>query len=448
MELSKKPKSNKISTGLLLQNKIFILVVSLLIAITIIDISIVRIYDLVSKQFIPISDKKIFFSLISLSFLSLLFILLEIVKPQTSKIDSKLNINLIYRIAKLVQYVLGCIVLYVVIQINLFSYYSSFALLLAILVSYLSCIGILGILLLKLVRWIYFRKHTFFLFLFVCALSGLLSNSLIAIVDASLRLDLRPEEIRPILGGSIDVGKGKFDSLDTAYHYSYIFSFFAAWLSAILLLSYYAKSIGKFKYWLISCSPALFFLGQFAPFILSASVFGLDLDPFLLMKVNTIIATLSKPIGGLMLSLVFWSMAKLTEQFNPGLSRHLWIAGCGLLLLFMANQVILMTLAPFPPFGLSTSTVFGFASYLVLIGIYSSAASVAQNVVLRDRIRKLASSKLLDSFANAELEAQLEKEIVRIVEKDSDFKNDKIISSPSDQEIKHYIQEVLRELRK
>lgn len=407
-----------------------------------------RIYDLVSKQFIPITDKKIFFSFVSLSFLSLLFILIELVKPKESNIDSKLNIKLIYRIAKLVQYALGGIVLYVVIQINLFSYYSTFTLLLAILVSYLSCISILVILLLKLVRWIYFRKHTVFLFLFVCALSGLLSNSLIAIIDASLRLDLRPDEIRPILGGSIDVGKGKFDNLDLAYHYSYIVSFFAAWLSAIFLLSYYSKSIGKFKYWLITCLPALFFLGQFAPFILSEPILGLSLDPFLLMKINTIIVTLSKPIGGLMLSLVFWSMAKLTEQFNPALSRHLWISGCGLLLLFMANQVILMTLAPFPPFGLSTSTVFGFASYLVLIGIYASAATVARNVVLRDRIRRLASSKLLDSFANAELETQLEKEITRIVEKDSDFENDRIMNPPSDQEIRHYVQEVLKELQK
>jgi len=275
-----------------------------------------------------------------------------------------------------------------------------------------------------------------------------MANSLVAIVDASLRLNLRPDETRPILGGSIDVGKGKFNDLDTAYYYSFIASFFIAWLSAIILLSYYSKAIGKFKYWLISSLPLLFFLGQFILPLLESSILWINHDTFLLTRIDIIIETVGKPLSGLMLAIVFWSMAKVIKKSNPNIGRYLWLSGLGLLLLFTANQVTLMDLAPYPPFGMATITVFGFASYFILNGIYTSSAAIARNLVLREEIRKLASSKLLDTFANAELEAQLETEIARVVEKESIQESDKTIDMPSDEDIKRYTEEILEEIKR
>ena len=57
-----------------------------------------------------------------------------------------------------------------------------------------------------------FRKDIVILFLL--ALGSVTVNATVAMVDSSLRLELRPSEIRPIICGSMDVGKGLFNLLD------------------------------------------------------------------------------------------------------------------------------------------------------------------------------------------------------------------------------------------
>ena len=61
-------------------------------------------------------------------------------------------------------------------------------------------------------------------------------------------------------------------------------------------------------------------------------------------------------------------------------------SGYGLLLLFTANQHQIIQLNPYPPFGLPTICYVGLASYLILVGIYSSALSVANDFELRRSI--------------------------------------------------------------
>jgi hypothetical protein len=50
------------------------------------------------------------------------------------------------------------------------------------------------------------------------------------------------------------------------------------------------------------------------------------------------------------------------------------------MLLFTSNQPLGLTFLSYPPFGLATISFFGLASYLSLIGVYSSAISVANDV--------------------------------------------------------------------
>ena len=63
-------------------------------------------------------------------------------------------------------------------------------------------------------------------------------------------------------------------------------------------------------------------------------------------------------------------------------------------------------LTSYPPFGLIMISFFGLASYLLLIGIYSSAISVAEDSNLRRSIRSFAmkESRLLDSIGMAQVE--------------------------------------------
>jgi hypothetical protein len=44
---------------------------------------------------------------------------------------------------------------------------------------------------------------------------------------------------------------------------------------------------------------------------------------------------------------------------------------------------------PYPPFGIITTSLMGLSSYLVLVGIYSSAVSLSQDSELRRDIRDI-----------------------------------------------------------
>lgn len=430
----------------------FMFITTVLITIMVIDISLVRTYDVINKQFMSIQDKQFLFSITSIACIVLQFLLLEIIKPRhKGKTKDKVNARLSYKITKYVQCGLGGLVLFIVVQIHTGSYYSTLALLTTILGSYALCIGILVRLLTQILRGVSLKKNRLVSILFAFALVGILINAAIAIIDSSLRLSYRPDEIRPFHAASIDVGKGKFDSLDNAYYISFVFSFVISWIATIVLLGHYSTRIGKLKYCLIALAPIMFFLTQFINFFTWIWSPILNLDPFFQVKVVTWIITLSKPIGGLMLGIVFWSMAGLLgEKTNQVIKNYLVISGLGLLLLFMSNQAILMTISPYPPFGLSTIIVFGFSAYLTMEGIYTSSVIVSRNAQLRKELRRLAKTKLLDSIAYAEMQRELEK---RLLESSKNTligtENQAELSSPlTDIQAKQYIKDLLDEQKK
>ena len=102
-----------------------------------------------------------------------------------------------------------------------------------------------------------------------------------------------------------------------------------------------------------------------------------------------------------MFGLSFWNISR-TVSYEKTLKDYMVIAGYGFLFLFSANQSTSLVLGPYPPFGVSTILMLIIGSYLVLIGIYSSALSLSNNIHLRKLITNLAKeSKLLDSIGLA-----------------------------------------------
>ena len=57
--------------------------------------------------------------------------------------------------------------------------------------------------------------------------------------------------------------------------------------------------------------------------------------------------------------------------------------GIGFLLLLVSYEAQALITAPFPPLGLLSGSYFGLASYLIFIGLYSSAVSISQDYRLR-----------------------------------------------------------------
>ena len=62
-----------------------------------------------------------------------------------------------------------------------------------------------------------------------------------------------------------------------------------------------------------------------------------------------------------------------------GVSDYLMITGYGVLLFFTSNQATVLINLPYPQFGMATISFVGLSSYLLFVGIYSSAVSLAED---------------------------------------------------------------------
>lgn len=440
----------RISSFPLYSNRELVVIISSLIVLMVTDISIIRVYDTISKQLIPFETKEILFGIISIACLAAEYLVLKLIKPPPGDEKSKirLHIILIYKVTKAAQYVIGAIVVFVILQILFSSYYSTIVLLAVILCSYTLSIGILSVFISRILS---FKRNTIFTLLFVLALASITVNAAIAMVDVSLRSGDRLPETRASFGGSSDISKGKYDIIDDSYFISYIVSFVSAWIATAILLSNYFRKLGKIKYLLITISPVVFFIGQFVAFFTNEISSIFNVDQFFLAFLTTLITILSKPLGGLMLGIAFWSMAKIGKS-NTALNKYLIISGLGFFLLFTSNQALLLSIFPYPPFGIATITVIGVSAYLVVVGVYMSTVSLSQNAELRRSIRHVAriQSELFDSMVTAEIEKEIERRVMEVIKKQSvEMENETGVQpSINDQEIHNYLKQVIREVKR
>lgn len=215
-------------------------------------------------------------------------------------------------------------------------------------------------------------------------------------------------------------------------------------------MKHYSKKLGKIKYWILVTIPLAYFLSQFQPlFLFTFDEFRLS-DPVLFGIVYTLLFSISKPLGGVLFGVAFWIVARNLKDSK--VKGYLIISAYGMTLLFASNQPSALLLVPYPPFGLVTVCFMGLASYLLYLGIYSSALSVSEDSRLRRTIRKAAleeSQQFLDAIGSAEMEQEIQKKVLRFSKKTKALMEYEtgISTSIDDEDIKRYLDEVLIELK-
>ena len=167
----------------------------------------------------------------------------------------------------------------------------------------------------------------------------------------------------------------KYSLLNNIYSASSIMSFASIWLTTALLLNYYReKLVNAIAYWVLLSIPLLYFLVNYLyPFLVS-TVFSTYMasDPLTISIILTAFLSLSKPIGGLTFAIAFWKISRIIA-YEKNTRISMIISGWGILLIFGANQALVQTLTPYPPFGLVTLSVLILGSFMMLVGIYNSA---------------------------------------------------------------------------
>ena len=200
-------------------------------------------------------------------------------------------------------------------------------------------------------------------------------------------------------------------------------------------------------------APLIYFLSQFPATILKVFTPLIISDPMFYGTILTLFFALSKAAGGIIFGLGFWT---LSRRFGADtvIRNYLVISAQGVILLFISNQggfALIQSGTTYPPFGLATLSMLALSSYLLLIGISSSAISVSQDASLRKTIKKsLESLDLLDRIGTAEMEREIESRVLSMTKSQAQSLAEESGIEPSltDDEMREYIDDVLVELKK
>jgi signal transduction histidine kinase len=457
-------------------NRIFFVIISIVVSSLIIDISLSNISDLIS-----VSTGWGFSSFIAIAIVYAVgqYLILEFVKQKSTMIRIKSpHINKLSKIITIIQYVLTATIVFVIFQIFVNSYYYTSILTWSSSISYATATIIMVILAVELFSW-YRSNKNFILLLYGVSfivtsfsiVSSLVFFSLIlldmpakTISPPSSELTSEqeeeefghgPEQEEEEFGHGPDIRRFNPSTLlgnvQAVYVSSHIASFLLLWGSTAMLLHTYSKKLGKVKFWTIVSIPIASFLSIFVfvtPYVMSYSSSGMD-TIFKIIIVDALGYTLSAVVSGVLFGLPFWMIAR-TLSYSSALKDYMIIAGSGFALFELAFIGSVM-LASYPPLGLASVSFVGLSSYLVLMGIYSSAISISEDAKLRQTIRKSAvdESKLLVGIGSAQMEQKIEKKVIEMAKDHSAIMVEQtgVQLSLTEHDMKQYLSTVLKEIK-
>jgi hypothetical protein len=220
------------------------------------------------------------------------------------------------------------------------------------------------------------------------------------------------------------------------------------WISNVILLRPYMKKIGRIKFWSIMGFALVYYLISYALFVLGYFTPSGQTDTEVMN--NILVVSMSSIVAGIIFGAAFLSIAS-TLRRGTAITDYLILAAYGMLIFYIAGSAT-VSQAAYPPFGLVSTAFTGLSTYLIYVGLYSSAVTLSQDLTLRKTIRKsvMEQSKLLDSIGTAQMERELQTSVLTIAKKTSDElkENGGIEASLSEDDIRDYMSLVIKELKR
>ena len=380
------------------------------------------------------------------------YFLLEFIrkKGKDIRLIGMLHLNKIHASVTVIQFTITAILVSIFLQMITTTSYNNGMVIAGVTISYLLGTILMGLLASRFFSWFGSNRN---LVIILYALSSAIigANLCLTLLFVDLLLIQQPSDVFPhpstVSPAQFLTSISVTGELNYAFVISSLMSFVSFWIATVFLLRHYSGRLGPAKYWIIVSIPLVYFASQFLPYFLDLFSSFRQTEPILFGMVYTVIFTLSRPAGGVLFGIAFWIVARALPH-DSNVRDYLNISALGIVLLFTSNQAIILVTFSYPPFGIATISFVGLSSYLVLVGIYSSAISIAQDTKLRQSIRKitLKESRLLDSIGTAHMEEQLMKKVLKAVKlSQASMKHETGIDVSLDQqEITSYLREAYR----
>jgi hypothetical protein len=367
--------------------------------------------------------------------------------------------NRLYKATPIFLYALLVIFGAIIVQMVLFSHYSTYLLILIVLISSVAIL-FFGFRTYKFLSWFKSsvnRRHNIMILAFAVS-SMLLCISMTATtaINTKVLVFSRPPSIDPDFHSSNSMASRHLSKIELIIH---LYVFLVPQVTAIAIaetvavayfLRYFKDQIGRAIFWtIIILPPVLFLTGIFGPQIIksTASEF-VYMDPrFFIFRV---IGTAGWVAADFVIAYAYILVAKnLGRQFTSSRNKiinYLIIAAFSTILVSPATNNWI-TNNSYPPFGAIARAFLVFASFLFSIGIYSVALSVAQDSELRHLARKYVKEyALLGTLGNAQDNAEIMRKIVKHIHQHADAmeKETAVESSMLDDiEVRHYLDLVI-----
>ena len=451
----------------------FLVIISIVVSSLIMDISLSNISDLIS---VSTSWGFVAFIAIAIVYAVGQYLILDFVKQKSKSIRLKSpHFNKLSTIITIVQYVLAAIIVFIILQIFVNSYYYTFMLAWNSSISYAIASIIMVILALKFFSWYRSNRNIIVLLYGISSIVTSISIVSSLVFFTVILLGMPAQMTSPSQSEQTseqkeaghseqtseqkEAGHGpdirKFDQsttlgrVQTVFVTSHIVSFLLLWGSTAMLLHTYSKKLGKVKFWTIITIPIASFLSIFVivtPFVQS---FSNAADSTSRIVVDALGYTLPAVVSSILFGLPFLMIARSLSH-SIILKDYMIIAGSGFALFALATTGNVI-LASYPPLGLASVSFVGLSSYLILMGIYSSTISMYEDVKLRQIIRKSAvnESKLLVSTGSAQMEQKIEKKVIDIAKDRAANMTEQtgVQLSLTEHDMKQYLSTVLKEIK-
>jgi MFS family permease len=398
-----------------------------------------KVSDLLGKQYY-LNWGIIAFMAISVISIVGQYLILAFIKQNSIELRNKaiaLHLKTIHNVVTIAQYVLTLLLLILIYQITLTSHYNVLLLTVSVTISYGLSAVILSLVSQHFFSW-WRSNRNLVLLLYSISSASLAFNAIFSVFYMDELLIERPPEVwadsfnyfAPFTQGSFRY------MLDIIYIFSSILCFILTWGSTLFLLHHFSNRLGRIKFWFIISIPLVYFISQFiTPFVNSLNPI-INSDPFFFGVLFTLVFTLSKLAGGILFGIAFWTVAKTLHKTST-IRAYMIISAYGMILVFITAQATI-TQTPYPAFGAATVCFVGLSSYMMLVGIYSSAISVSQDATLRRSIQRSVEnqSKLLHGIGTAQMEQEIQKTVLKIANKQADkIKEETGIETSSSEEI-------------
>jgi hypothetical protein len=359
------------------------------------------------------------------------------------------TLKLIFRYVAIVQFILSGLLAIVLFQILTYFSFKTSLIILIVSISYVAGIFNLIILAQRFIMWI-ISYRSYVSLLFGISTMSILLNTIFTLIFMVRVLLTQPNDIPWHVGILVPLYSDLNSALRISYSVSFVVSYLITWFATVTVLHTNSYKLGKVKFWTFVILPLLYIVGEFQPFFLPLLSEYRYADPVAFTVVYTLIFSMLRFTGAFFFGVGYWSMARKIEQ--KSLKSFLNISAYGLILLFVTNQATLLLNTLFPPLGLMTACFVGLASFLLLVGTYSAAVYVSNDVTIRKAIRTSVKkeSRFIGQIGDAELHVRLSTKIHSVMNKlpKSSQEDTQVESSLTDDDIRKYTDEVIQELRR